>query len=258
MGIRIKKSMGWGIVLPHNEDFEERVSEALEQDHDDYVQFLKDKYKDESAEQAIAQLGTPLYNMDRLAIFNDALKPKHRYKKTLDAYDAVTFETEYVNENEDMVLIVSPFSVTSAWNRYDDSIDYAEALLKMEDDGRTDMIENTIRYLPHNQYPYDGQYMHEVTGESVSQDARMVMRYAKAVLESLAEKDQLNHADTIEFLRRTDVKIQNEGFASYEDLKAHMVPLVPQDVRDVCEWLEIFDDERAVLELRPMLLTHWG
>jgi hypothetical protein len=258
MGIRISKNLGWGIALPYSNDFHERVDEALEQDYNDYVQFLKDKYKDESAEQALAQLGMPLYNMDRLSLFNDTLKPKHRYKDVLDAYDAVTLETEYVNENKDMVLVISPFSVASEWKRYDDSIDWAEAFLNMEDEGRTDIIKNTIRYLPHNQYPYDGQYMHEVTGEPVSPDVRMVMRYMKAALESIEEKGQLDHKDTAELLRRTDVKLQGEGFASYEDLKAHMVPLVPQDVRDVCEWLGIFDDERAVLELRPMLLTHWG
>lgn len=250
--------MGWGIVLPYDEDLEERVSGALEQDYNDYVQFLKDKYKDEAAEQILEDMHTPLFSMDRLAVFNDALTPKHRYKDTLDAYDAVTFETEYINKDEDMVLVVSPFSVASEWNRYDDSIDYAEALLKMEDEERTDIIENTVRYLPHNQYPYDGQYMHEVTGEPLSHDVRMVMQYVKTALELIAEKGQLDHKDTVELLRRTDVKLQGEGFASYEDLKTHMVPLVPQEVRDICEWLEIFDDERKVLELRPMLLTYWG
>lgn len=258
MGIRINKSMGWGIVLPANEDFHERVSDALEQDYNDYVQFLKDKYKDTSAEQALADLGQPLYNMDRMYMFNDALKPKHRYKQTLDAYDAVTLETEHVNENNDMALVVTPFSVAAEWHRFDDSIDYAEALLDMEDEGRTDMVQNTIRYLPHNQYPYDGQYMHEATGERILDELRTVMRFAKTVLEVAAEKGQLDHEDTVEFIKRTDAKVQEKGFTSYQDLKEHMVPLVPQEVRDICEWLEIFEDKRAVLELRPMLLTYWG
>lgn len=148
------------------------------------------------------------------------------------------------SENGAKVLVVRPLTERN-WHRFDDMIDWMEEsyLRYPGDDGngydRVDLFRGTI-------YPYHS-YMDRRTGERLGGMIHEWVRMSHLVLPTPTDVP-----DVV-----LDEMARDIGFESHENAWANVVPEVPEAVRDVVEFGQLFNDSRTVLELRPMLYTFW-
>jgi hypothetical protein len=47
------------------------------------------------------------------------------------------------------------------------------------------------------------------------------------------------------------------GFETVEEAEENIVPVVPDEIKALCEYLEIFNDINVVNQLRPIIYTFW-
>lgn len=135
------------------------------------------------------------------------------------------------------VLCVRPLAWTD-WYRYDSAIDYAEQTYSKK--GQRDVV----KVLNHGHYPHVG-YMDARTGEPLPKDADPwgYWRVRNGGVEDLDTLDMFAHL---------------AGFVDHAEASKFMVPLVPNEVRWLCEFAELFTDPTHVKDMRPLIYTWWS
>jgi acetate kinase len=107
-------------------------------------------------------------------------------------------------------------------------------------------MERRAESLKEGIYPYAGTYM----------DSRSGRRLDDTVVSWL----NANHTndDTHADQEVLETLAKRLGFANSDDALAHVVPMVPKEVRDLAIYTELFTDESVYLQLRPLLYTYWS
>lgn len=157
-------------------------------------------------------------------------------KFTLDY--AVTHEGEFGLPN---VLLITPPTYQRNWSRLDDTIDYIEETY-LQKDVRTPQ-ENRADVLRHGIYPFIG-YMDKRTGEKLDDRIFNWIRGTNATKE----------LDTIEL----DLLAKACGFESNADAWENVAPIIPRDITNLANFLELFTSPDVLLQLRPILYTYWS
>jgi hypothetical protein len=234
MSTRIHKVMGYGLTDVAHEGH--RITDS----RINTESFLLDRSLEE-VELSFDQWLAERYpgNLDA-AVERQALKSN----ESSEAHKAVTWEGEFGLPN---VLVVRPAS-EPRWHRYDDPIDYQEEAIR----GKfTDYrVESTIGGI----HPYEGLWMDAWTGEQITgKQADVVRVWRRLVNEPL--KDGVTEADRAAVL---DKVAQGLGFglADHAEAEQLIVPLVPDVIRWVCEWGELFTSPDVWRQLRPVLYTY--
>jgi hypothetical protein len=155
-----------------------------------------------------------------------------------DLDTAIVHQGEFGMPN---VLVICPPTYQRRWSRFDDAIDYIEEtyLRKPAEEPQANHIE-TLR---HGIYPFIG-YMDKRTGEGVDDKIFNWIRGTNAE-KKLAESE-------------LDVLAQYAGFESSADAWENVAPVVPRDIKNVATFLDLFTDDKAWLQLRPVLYTYWS
>lgn len=256
MGLRIQKAMGWGL-----EGTNEEVFDLLQDDWDDlnskdlhsYKRFLQKKY--EVTDEMLNNRSDYTEKFLSAALNSNLVQVSRQLRKKSENCNGFKFIT-YCDELDEALtrqaFIVTPFSTISEWKRSDDALDYAEVDYIAQDDDNFE-LDNTLQWLKRNQFPYSGLYMHAVTGEPVSHELWQELRDVRNMRKILREDNPAAVADVAD-----DIFFIENGFASYEDAEKNLVPLVPQELRDLCEWLQLFKNPATVFTLRPVILTMWS
>ena len=146
------------------------------------------------------------------------------------------------------VLVLRPVHATD-WVRYNDAIDYAEEALlrqRLGKDAGDETMACRVELLEYGFYPYHNFYMDARSGRALGREALMWRRTHNASVKVKFKEQVLD--DIARAL----------GFADDADAQAHIVPAVPEDIRDLALYTELFTDESVYLQLRPMLYTHWS
>lgn len=251
MGLRIHKAMGWGFSGTNEE-----VMNLLREGWDDdlntktlpmYKTFLQNKYEvtDEMLTDVVKYKDKFL---DR-AFYTDLIQVSshlRKKKKNYNGFDFITYCDEFDEELTQQAFVVTPFLVINEWKHSDDALDYAEVAYTAQNDADFE-LENTMKWLKNPQFPYISSGMHAVTGEPVSFSFYRELRNMQDIHKISGAVDDADE----------ELCMMN-GFESFADANKNVVAVVPQDVQDLCEWLQLFENPATVLALRPVILTMWG
>jgi len=142
------------------------------------------------------------------------------------------WDSEYGLPN---VIVIQPLLLTKEWTRYGDTIDAEEYYLLHGPDAGA---EPTVREISHSLYPYT-TYMDRITGERTKDQVYLWKRLTKA-------------DPTADLLGEFSKVL---GYRTHEEALDHIVPAVPEEVRFLVEWSELFRDSDAWKSLRPVMYT---
>lgn len=227
MGIRLHKYLGYGLldVKTKEESLADNrfnpKSSLLEHEpgsNEDYLAWLEDNGSEDNF-------------LDRWAL-RDKGKSKGR-KRYLE--DCFAFNPEFGMPE---VFVMQPIGCEN-WSRYDDIIDYMqEPSLSPKDNYR-----GHVKTFADGLYPFNSKYMDRISGEKLSNRA-VDWHWAKN-----SETPDLYHLDSIS---------KELGYADYVEALDMIAPYVPDEIRDIARFCELFTNEKTVLDLRPMLYTYWS
>jgi hypothetical protein len=236
MGIRIQKHLGYALtgVTPEDERVNWKFAEGRCHSGHAYLRWLDERYGPGE--------GKPFPSMDWLTIRHEANWLEH------DVAECASYDYETSDHGRASVIVVRPLCHPD-WSRTDDSIDYSADQL------RDDMGESRHELLRTGIFPFDGQLMDAETGERLPREALTWRQVTRSLESRPGDKDKRQDAiDAMELFTR-DLLPQYPG---YQAAAARVVPCVPQEVRDVCEFLGLFTSDETWKQLRPVLATWWG
>jgi hypothetical protein len=145
------------------------------------------------------------------------------------------------------VLLLRPFGC-ARWFRRDDPIDVEEEAIR----GTT--MEYRVERTVGNIHPYDGIYMDVRTGERfVGDQATRVRAWRRVINAPVGEKlTEEGRADLLDKIAKVI------GYKDHAEAEQLIAPLVPDEVRRICEWGELFTSPDVWRQLRPILYTYWA
>ena len=144
------------------------------------------------------------------------------------------------------VILFRPIS-NHHWYRSDDMIDYCEHEMRYH------QMRNTIKFLDTPLYPYVG-YMNAISGEKYNIDpkARLAQEFWYAVRTKRTANDKKNW----ELYAESNAK--KLGFESVKQAKLNIIPVIPQELVALIKYLNIFNDDNTIWQLRPAIYTFWS
>lgn len=178
---------------------------------------------------------------------------------SLDASDIIKIacnvdefeEDEDFFEQQPVTVIITPLFMQKVWQHSDDYIDNAEWFANAKRTGNHSLAPQIQSISSSSLFPYDGLHMDGRTGKefTTSNSVHLVWQMKNNPPSGKFVKSESNHLLEI---------IQRAGFASWAEFDEFYVPAVPGVVRDLIDWLELFEDENAWMKLRPNVVTYWS
>lgn len=156
----------------------------------------------------------------------------------LDLDDAVTHSGEFGLPN---VLVIVPPTYRRRWCRFDDAIDYIEETYLRKPPAEPQA--NWVRKLRHGIYPFIG-YMDANTGERLDDK---IFHWIRATNTDPRPSDQ-----------ELDLIAKAAGMEDNRDAWERVAPFLPNDIKNIAVFLDLFTTEEALLELRPLVYTYWA
>lgn len=138
------------------------------------------------------------------------------------------------------VLCIVPPTYQRKWSRFDDTMDWIEETY-LRGDG--EMQKNRVDVLRHGVYPFI-DYMDKRTGERLDHRIFNWVRATNAT-EPLSEQE-------------LDLVAEACGFESNKDAWENVAPVIPRDIANIANFLEVFTSPDVLLQLRPMIYTYWS
>ncbi|VAW58919.1 hypothetical protein MNBD_GAMMA08-1552 [hydrothermal vent metagenome] len=256
MGIRIHKVLGYGLT---DVQYDEKNWEITDprfnpngyfgiQDVFDREEAFTDKGFDEYVNEIDGDTGDKFNNLYILQCGRkEALEKNghtskngdllYNYKDSIES--SVTYDSEYGDSN---IMVFTPPYWGKYWIRYDDSIDYYDSQHYDEDGG----IINGHQMLNRPIYPFDGYQDNRTTPPTIitHTDFRLYVdsrdfkkSYANTMRENLKER---------------------MAFNSDEEIEQAINPIIPLELVELLKYLKVFNDEKIIYTLRPMLYWYWG
>jgi hypothetical protein len=235
MGIRVHKLLGYGLTdVKTDETTGHRITDARINSNSSALNWEAPSIS-EYREWLEARSKTGDIETD--VELSMLLRPEPN-ERGLDLEDAVTHNGEFGLPN---VLVISPPTFRS-WSRFDDMIDWIEeSYLRNPTEPQT----NRVEALRHGIYPFIG-YMDSRTGEKVDD---VIFNWIRAT--NPEARRPFNGPEL-------DILAQAAGFEDNGDAWANVAPIVPNDVKNIAQFLMLFTDDSVLLQLRPVLYTYWS
>jgi hypothetical protein len=241
MGLRIHKAIGWGLTsLAPGEDgqADSRVNWKAE----------PFKYEGRTGREYLAWLreqaevrrrnGLQWFSIDSMTLGDAEWLDKFGGEPV---WQTVTYSPEYGLPE---VLVIRPFVCTD-WSRTDDMIDYSAERLSHPD------AENWWAPVRGGIHPFEGLFMDAETGESLPHAVVQWVRLVNGLTERGVSDEEARLGLAAAVRAWTPYRSQAEA-------KARIVPRVPEEVRDLAEYLDLFTDAAVWRQLRPVLYTYWS
>ena len=240
MGMTLQKFMGYGLkdlrfVDDQLDDprlnLDSPIFECTAPDLKDYAEWLQ-------ANSCCERIGKEqtLFSLDLTYIHDGEEQDQDQGQRYLD--DCYTWSGEDYGLRE--VLLLQPLSGRD-WSRRDDSIDYmTETCLGSQSFDTISRIED----LKHGIYPWNGMYMDSRSGEILPSQVMHWVRACNAEEQSSGSE--------------MDLLAKGIGFTDHAEAQAVIAPTVPEEVRDLASFFELFPSPDTWKELRPMIYTFWA
>lgn len=233
MGVRIRKVMGYGLDdVQHDEkgynitdpriNLDSKLFNSWDLKVEDYIEWL-DARKETDPETAFP-------NLDRVLV-------RDMPEKEFRMWDTFVWQGEW---GIPRVLVLTPLTMND-WRRHDDAIDYVEETYLREYD---EQQVNRVHVLPHGIYPWNGSYMDRRTGERIKEPQATLWR-RRYFTPNITDENRESIAKAL-------------GFVDFAEADATYGPIVPEEVRDLAEYGELFTDPDQWKQLKPLLYIYWS
>jgi len=242
MGIRIKKVLGYGIANLQCDEDGEIIDERINPDWEEerfgktfkgYLEFAR--AEQERRPRAYGDLhisgdGDKCFRVPRPELYN-----------------FVTFDSEFGLPN---VLVLTPIT-GKEWIRYDDQIDYYEERVHGYWDltPHFDVIDTPL-------YPYDN-YINNETGEYPEDPMvrEWIYMFRNSVIEltktgSMSNKQHAHHHDMMQ------KALEELGCELHWTEKWNAT--IPEQIQDYCRYTQMFQNDKSIWKLLPMIYTYWS
>lgn len=241
MGIRVRKQMGYGLTDVQHQDM--RISDPRINPNNRFIRDYDHKAMDVvkyiawlKEERRSAMEGGYL-NMDVMI----GEMSEESGKRLPSMYDAIAYDGEYGLPN---VLVLTPLFMRD-WRRYDDAIDYAvETYLHTEGE---DPQVNRADVFKYGLFPWSESWMDARTGERIKGKDIHIWALSRWTRRGNPDHDKMR-----------SVLAKSMGFDDLAHAEENIVPFVPEEVRDLAEYGQLFTDPSVCFQLRPMLYTYWS
>lgn len=240
MGIRVHKMIGYGLTdLKYDEDklllTDERINpegylgsnhnpkwEDLDYHIKPYTKYLESLLPEDENYDVKLELGW-LQNTE--------------YTKELPLYDYINSQLEYGLPN---VLCVQPV-ICDKWVQYDLSVDFHEEIRLHEQQNRVVTYNSGF-------YPYDLY---------VDKRDQRLLNPAICNMFNMISRRMAFEADA-EVIKSAERLAESLGFESIGYAMENIVPQVPDGVKRICRYAELFTSEEVLNTLKPMLYVYWA
>jgi hypothetical protein len=236
MGIRIHKILGYGLTDVKVEDYQ-IVDERFDQKgytsgeitppgkthRQLFLNFCKER----------------LEKYEYMLLHEEALRRNREWR----IYDSICFDPEY--GKPEVFMISPPFS--DQYSRYDDIIDYhEEAAVYLNAAPRVVEIPGGI-------YPWSGLYFDRRTGKGLPRIAELKFMQASSIMSELDDDDKGKYKALLDEWARKEF-----GFDGLDHALENVGPMIPNEVKALCNWLHLFKEEKTIWQLRPLLYVYWS
>jgi len=141
----------------------------------------------------------------------------------------------------DGIMCFIPPSQHKHWSRYDNIIDYYDPVNCHEDGG----IKESVIMIDRALYPWES-YMN-----------------VKEMPPTRLTGQQLSHFFSLrsfgfDNIVETDTLYPSMGVANKEELTTLIVPIIPLELVELIKYLKIFNNDKHIYELRPMIYGYWA
>jgi len=237
MGIRIHKRLGYGLTNVKAKDYtilDKRfnLQDGYFSNRDDedtysiegFTQHLEAAYERDKKKQGSSMLAFDVHE----------LKDRKGTKRYVSLCDLICHEGEF-----GLPRVVMFSCLNKGWSRWDDIIDYVEETEKGQ--------KNKVKVLNRPIYPHEF-WMHKDTGEQnfEFEGKTQPYHYIRRAIEMGWDKYDWDKLKEV------------AGIGSLEEAKEKVVPGVPEFIVELCKYLKVFNDEKTVYTLKPMIYTYWS
>lgn len=246
MGIRVHKTLGYGLTdlsCEGHKITDERINpdgilnsnrwedtDWTREAYQEYLEKIENSPQDELSNHFSLDASLDIYSL------NEGLK-------SWQPTSSVIHSPEFGLSN---VLCIVPPCMHKDWNRYDDSIDYVEETMVYQEVNRVVTFKKGF-------FPWNDIYVDSRTGKRLRCDNHDRYCYLKRYLK--ATKD---HSTKTRVRNLIQKEIEEMGFKDQQELNKFIIPAIPTSIRLFCNFTRIFQDEKTVFSLRPMLYVHWS
>ncbi len=242
MGIRVHKALGWGLVdlqTKNNEIIDSRINKKgfLFSDHSE-------------------KLDAPCTIGDFKKYWKNNLNEDDEYDifKLMTTQENSEYLDNYIIYNSEFglpeVLLINPISQVkkygsrqNSWYRFDDIIDFQEETYNYHQKSRYQIFDFGI-------FPWEGSFCDSDGKNWVNRDKP----YHSIAFEFIKRKNNLLHydKDTLMPLVRT------LGFNTIKEAEENVLPEVPKEIQMICKYLNLFNNDKTIYQLKPMLYVWWS
>jgi len=236
MGIRVNKVLGYGLVYVDfneenqivdprfNKDINNIISKLSRKDHKSYLMYLKQNLS--KIDYMLAERSFSDWKVNNFITYSD---------KEFEEDTNVFMVTHHEN-----------------WYRYDDIIDY---IVESQVHGQKSHVE----IIKHSIFPYNGMYICKSTGETLTHIQREMYTTYLTLLDKLVDNNDLQLHIRYGIHIRYGTEIQKElKLKNIKDIFTEIIPIIPKEIVLFCKWLNIFTDDKYILDLKPMCYTYWS
>lgn len=256
MGIRIHKVLGYGLTdVQFDEKNWEMTDPRFNQEGyfgNAYIDGREEKFNDKGFDKHVSNVvGDVGDNFHDLYIMqrerkkalvenghtNKAGEHFYNYKDSID--NCVTYDSEYGDSN---IMVFAPPYWSKQWKRYDDIIDYY-------DDKHTDSDGGILtghQLLTRPIYPFEGYNDCRTTPPT-----RITHTDFRLYVDSRSFKEAYTQS------LRDNLK-ERMGFESDEEIEQAINPTIPLELVELLKYLKVFNDEKDIYLLKPMIYWYWG
>jgi hypothetical protein len=165
--------------------------------------------------------------------------------------ECVLYESEELGF-ANILLFVPPSMVNQGWYHHDDPIDYYSQKYNIG-------MSPDYQYLPDGIFPWETSYQNKNGERWTNSDNHLFYSHAldfRRCMNTINDPkiDEQTKNDFYEVATNT---AQYLGFETVEEAEENIVPVVPDEIKALCEYLEIFNDINVVNQLRPIIYTFW-
>lgn len=159
-------------------------------------------------------------------------------KKGWKVYNSVIYYAEFGLSN---VLLFQSL-LTNNWTQRNSDIDYIEETVNHKQIPRYQVFERGI--FPHI------NYMNAITHKRLDRTVFDWWQTYYYIIEGTNDVESM-------MISLTELS-KKLGFKDFQEAKENIVPVIPEDIVLLCNWLGIFKDPNTVYQLRPMLYVYWS
>jgi hypothetical protein len=227
--VKVTKHLGYGITFPTSE-FHNIVNmeawDKLSENWDAYETWLKKKHNITTSE-------------DMLNAHTDALTVFLIYDTYISENSLQDAFRHYSDCEGNSVLMLTPPSEVKEWVHVNAPLDVAE-YGAME----ADSIANKFTVSEFNIFPFTGVF-NTVTKQTMDTSKSKMVKYIAR---------ELQIADVLEEKRTEFCK--EHSVETLQQIETLYCPAVPQQLHEICEWLNLFRNPETVWDLQPALNIH--